>query len=58
MNELYISRAWFYWKTNKTTADDAWDEFCVACEKAGIEIGGSCHHGFLRNADGDDIDPI
>ena len=55
MNELYISVLYLYFKTDKTTYNEAFRELEDACEKAGIELHGGCD-GELRNEEGEPID--
>ena len=50
MNELYLCGVWLYFKTYAKDYDTAYDELVTACEKAGIEIGGS-RDGELRDED-------
>ena len=54
MNELYIEKGWVYFRTNKTTTDDALTDLFEACEKVGIEL--IVDKMILRDADGNDID--
>ena len=55
MNELYIGSLVMYFKTNKTTYDEAYAELEAACDKVGIELCGG-RNGELRNENGEAID--
>ena len=56
MNELMI-KGWCYWKTDKTTAKEALDEFHRVCEKIGIDSD-NMECAILRDEDYEDIDRI
>lgn len=55
MNEIYISDLYLYFKTDKTTYDEAYAELEAACDKVGIELCGG-RNGELRNENGEHID--
>lgn len=55
MNELMV-RGWIYWKTDKSTAKEAYEEFVRAAENAEINVDNLGFGIVLRDEDYEDID--